>query len=223
MSLGIQWLARECYALSSDAINVARCCGSTGAKHNPHIEALVLVPVVAGLTPSLATVTTKMADAMEEYEKEAGCVPILHPEVSSGSSTPLHGDMNTPKTGSVGAARCFSGPLLETPNAPCITTDGGGAAEKKPSPAENTDLVKERIGSWHAPLAAVLFHYLVCDQQAERPGLDPGIAFNKSLETEAGGFLVLILVFPRSRRTIEEETAKRLGSSDDGPWQHTLG
>ncbi|MED6271651.1 hypothetical protein CHARACLAT_022399 [Characodon lateralis] len=35
-----------------------------------------------------ATVTTKMADAMEEYEKEAGCVPILHPEVSSGSSTP---------------------------------------------------------------------------------------------------------------------------------------
>ena len=29
----------------------------------------------------LANITTKMVDAMEEYEKEAGCVPILHPEV----------------------------------------------------------------------------------------------------------------------------------------------
>lgn len=28
-----------------------------------------------------ANITTKMADAMEEYEKEAGCVPILHSEV----------------------------------------------------------------------------------------------------------------------------------------------
>lgn len=28
-----------------------------------------------------ANITTKMVDAMEEYEKEAGCVPILHPEV----------------------------------------------------------------------------------------------------------------------------------------------
>lgn len=29
-----------------------------------------------------------MAEAMEEYEKEAGCVPILHPEVGSSASTP---------------------------------------------------------------------------------------------------------------------------------------
>jgi len=35
-----------------------------------------------------AVPTTKMADAMEEYEQEAGCVPILHPEV--GEHRPQH-------------------------------------------------------------------------------------------------------------------------------------
>ncbi|XP_039457020.1 palmitoyltransferase ZDHHC17 [Oreochromis aureus] len=38
-----------------------------------------------------ASITTKMADAMEEYEKEAGCVPILHPEEIKPQSHYNHG------------------------------------------------------------------------------------------------------------------------------------
>ncbi|KAI3366488.1 hypothetical protein L3Q82_000622 [Scortum barcoo] len=38
-----------------------------------------------------ASTTTKMADAMEEYEKEAGCVPILHPEEIKPQSHYNHG------------------------------------------------------------------------------------------------------------------------------------
>lgn len=35
-----------------------------------------------------------MAEAMEEYEKEAGCVPILHPEVGSFVCTPRGSQWN---------------------------------------------------------------------------------------------------------------------------------
>ncbi|TKS91065.1 Palmitoyltransferase ZDHHC17 [Collichthys lucidus] len=42
-----------------------------------------------------ASITTKMADAMEEYEKEAGCVPILHPEEIKPQSHYNHGYSET--------------------------------------------------------------------------------------------------------------------------------
>lgn len=76
-----------------------------------------------------ANITTKMADAMEEYEKEAGCVPILHSEVWSldlapGTST----SANTQRIKLV----CVWVPVLfcryfsETPMAPAIPLVGGG-------------------------------------------------------------------------------------------------
>lgn len=52
-------------------------------------------PCTASCFPQCsASITTKMADAMEEYEKEAGCVPILHPEVWSLGFTPSDEHMN---------------------------------------------------------------------------------------------------------------------------------
>ncbi|TNN30096.1 hypothetical protein EYF80_059755 [Liparis tanakae] len=51
--------------------------GLDGASGTPPLHAASRFPQCT------ANITTKMADAMEEYEKEAGCVPILHPEVCS--------------------------------------------------------------------------------------------------------------------------------------------
>lgn len=45
-----------------------------------------------------AKFTTKMAEAMEEYEKEAGCVPILHPEVRLLYSMSTHKHVNVQLT-----------------------------------------------------------------------------------------------------------------------------
>lgn len=87
-----------------------------------------------------------MADAMEEYEKEAGCVPILHPEVCSFDFKPSYTHMNIHKTDytrlRVGACvilLCFYG----NSDAPCKTTGGGwqvandakGANASPPHPA----------------------------------------------------------------------------------------
>lgn len=104
---------------------------------------LFVSPYTASRFPQCsANITTKMADAMEEYEKEAGCVPILHPEVWSSDFTPSHTHMNIHKTyysrlrlGGCVILLCFYG----NSDAPCKTTGGGwqvanDAKEANPSP-----------------------------------------------------------------------------------------
>lgn len=87
-----------------------------------------------------------MADAMEEYEKEAGCVPILHPEVWSLHFMPSHGHMNIHKTRRAGlcVGGCVNLPcFFGNSDAPCKTTGGGwqvandakGANASPPPPA----------------------------------------------------------------------------------------
>lgn len=75
-----------------------------------------------------ANLTTKMADAMEEYEKEAGCVPILHPEVWSLDFMSSHRHTNIYKThhtrlcaGGCGGLPCF----FRNSDAPCRNNGGG--------------------------------------------------------------------------------------------------
>lgn len=75
-----------------------------------------------------ANITTKMADAMEEYEKEAGCVPILHAEVWSLDFASSFTRFNVGKTRQ--AAACSGGCVILScfrgnRGAPCKTTGGG--------------------------------------------------------------------------------------------------
>lgn len=104
---------------------------------------LFVSPYTASRFPQCsANITTKMAVAMEKYEKEAGCVPILHPEVWSSDFTPSHTHINIPKTyysrlrlGGCVILLCFYG----NSDVPCKTTGGGwqvanGAKGANPSP-----------------------------------------------------------------------------------------
>lgn len=61
-----------------------------------------------------STLTTKMADVMEEYEKEAGCVPILHPEVGAADSSSSHTHLNIPEQQHIssGVGDCTTLPRL---------------------------------------------------------------------------------------------------------------
>lgn len=76
-----------------------------------------------------ASSTTKMADAMEEYEKEAGCVPILHPEVwhlDSAPRTDTSSRTNYVTPVRAWVAVCFLSCFVRNSDAPCTTIGGGG-------------------------------------------------------------------------------------------------
>lgn len=76
----------------------------------------------------LANTTTKMVDAMEEYEKEAGCVPILHPEVKPVINRTSATHANNRKMRER-RWRVYNGAVLQlvygNSDAPCKTTGGG--------------------------------------------------------------------------------------------------
>lgn len=81
----------------------------------------------------LANITTKMVDAMEEYEKEAGCVPILHPEVKPFILLYVRKHANIHKICRTSLHVCNSANWLMVyvnSDAPCKTTGvcaGGGS------------------------------------------------------------------------------------------------
>lgn len=69
-----------------------------------------------------------MVDAMEEYEKEAGCVPILHPEVKPYVLLFVRTPANIPKMCWTSLHVCNSAILqlvYGNSDAPCKTTGGG--------------------------------------------------------------------------------------------------
>lgn len=75
-----------------------------------------------------------MVDAMEEYEKEAGCVPILHPEVKPIILLSVRRHMNIHKICRTSLYVCKSASLqlvYGNSDVPCKTTDGGVAKDAK--------------------------------------------------------------------------------------------
>lgn len=90
---------------------------------------LFVSPSAASPFPQcLANTTTKMVDAMEEYEKEAGCVPILHPEVKPVITRSSATHANNRKMRER-RWRVYNGAVLQlvygNSDAPCKTTGGG--------------------------------------------------------------------------------------------------
>lgn len=76
------WLCNTQRDLAHAKSAFSAALSSSSSFYSSSPPPLFVSPSAASPFPQcLANTTTKMVDAMEEYEKEAGCVPILHPEV----------------------------------------------------------------------------------------------------------------------------------------------